>query len=489
MSASISIPGYPGTNRVPGVDFVVAPQGLIGAQQQRALIVAPMLTGSATPNIPQISAGLADAQAKYGAASIAAQMVADYLAQDSFGELWVLPIAQPTGSAATGSLTVTGTATAAGNLAVYIAGQFVPVAVNTGDTATIIAGNIAAAINQIVGFPVTAVATADAVALTAVDKTVAGADIDIRLNYGGTVAGQSTPAGVTVAITAFTGGVTNPTLTAALGNLGTTTFDCIISAFSDSVSRAAVLSVLQDQSGRWSWEEELYGHAFYAVRGNLAALVTLGGSVNDQHETIMGVYDTPWPMYRVAADYAAAAFVSMRSDPALPVQTLLLNMPAPPIASRFSKSAMDSLLYDGISTYVVNDQGQVSIGRLITTYQVNPAGADDISYLDLETMFTLMYLLRDMRAFLQTLYARKKLVADGSLIAAGSNAVTSQLILQSAIARYQTYCTQGLAQNYATFAATALAQNAGGGLVKLSLPFDLANQLRIIAALALFTKS
>jgi phage tail sheath gpL-like len=490
MSASISIPGYPDSNRVPGVYFRAQPQGQVGQQNQRALIIAPMLsTGTATANVPQISAGYADAQAKYGAASVAAQMVQDYQNQDSFGELWVLPIAQPTGSAGTGSIAISGTASASGTLSLYIAGQLVSVAVNSGDAAATIATNVAAAVNALVGFPVTAAAATGTVTFTAVDKTVAGADIDIRLNYGGTAAGQATPPGITATITAFSGGVTNPALTTALGNLGNKTFDWIISAFNDTTSTAAISNVLQDQTGRWSWEQELFGHAFYAFRGNLSALVTEGQSYNDQHATIMGVYDTPWPMYRVVADYAAASAVSLRSDPALPLQTLALNMPAPPVQSRFDISEQNSLLYDGISTISVNDFGQVTIGRLITTYQTNAAGAADISYLDVETLFTLMYLIRDMRAFLQTTYARKKLVADGSIIAAGSNVVTSQLILQSAIARYQTYCTQGLAQNYATFAKTALAQNAGGGEVKLSLPFDLANQLRVIAAIALFTKS
>jgi phage tail sheath gpL-like len=490
MSASIEIPGYPDSNRVPGFYFTPQPQGGASQQNQRALIIAPMLsTGTATPDVPQISAGPSDAQAKYGAASIAAQMVQDYFNQDSFGELWVLPIAEPSGSASTGSIAFTGPATAAGTLSLYIAGQLVPVAVSSGDTATVIGTNVAAAINALVNFPVTAVAATGTVTLTAVDKTVAGSDIDVRLNYGGTVAGQTTPAGVGTTITAFSGGVANPTLTTALGNLGTKTFDWIISAFSDPTSRASILSVLQDQTGRWSWQQQIYGHAFYAVRGNLSTLVTLGGTVNDQHEAILGVYDTPWPMYRVVADLAGASAVSLRADPALPLQTLALNMPAPPNSSRFDISAMNSLLYDGISTISVNDFGQVTIGRLITTYQVDAAGVPDDSYLDVETMFTLMFLMRDMRTFLANTYGRKKLVANGTLIPAGSNMVTAQLILQSAIARYQTYCTNGLAQNYATFAATAQAQNAGNGLVKLMLPWDLANQLRVVSTLAFFTKS
>jgi phage tail sheath gpL-like len=490
VSASISISGYPDTNRVPGDYFVVAPQGSTGAQQQRALIIACMsATATALPNVPSISAGLADAQAKYGIGSVAAQMVGDYLAQDSFGELWVLPITLPTGSAGLGTVTFAGTATATGTVSLYVAGQLVSVPVTLAETAAAVATAVAAAISALAGFPVTAAAAAGVVTLTAVDTTIAGADIDLRLNYGGTVAGQVTPAGLTITIVAFTGGVTNPSLATALANLGDKTFDFIISQFTDPTSRASILLLLNDQVGRWSWSEELFGHAFYAIRGTLGTLVTYGGTVNDQHESILGVYDTPWPMYRVTVDYAAACAVSLRADPAQPVQTLPLNMPAPPIQSRFTIGELNTLLYVGISTIAVNDFNQVSIGRIITTYQVNPAGAADASYLNLETMFQLMYVIRDLRAFLQANYARKKLVADGSRIAAGSNATTSQLILASVLGRYQTYCTLAICQNYAAFAAGAIAQNAGNGEVKLLLPFDLASQLRVIASLVLFTQS
>jgi phage tail sheath gpL-like len=490
MSASISIPGYPDTNRVPGDYFVVQPQGQTGQQQQRALIIACMAaSATALPNIPVISAGVADAQAKYGAASVAAQMVADYQNQDSFGELWVLPITLPTGSAATGSIAFTGPATANGNLYLYIAGQLVTVPITSTETATAIGTAVAAAINALVGFPVTASAATGTVTLTAVDTTISGGDIDIRFNYGGTAAGQSTPAGVAFTITAFSGGVASPSLTTALANLGNKTFDFITCEFNDSVSRGSVLALLNDQTGRWSWSEELFGHAFYAYRGTLAALVTEGATVNDQHESILGVYDTPWPMYRCAADVTGACAVSLRANPAQPLQTLPLNMPAPPIKSQFTIGELNSLLYAGISTISVNDFGQVSIGRMITTYQLNAAGAPDASYLDVETMFQLMYVIRDLRSFLQATYARKQLVADGSIIAAGSNATTAQLILASVLGRYQTYCTLAICQNYANFVAGAVAQNAGFGEVKLSLPFDLANQLRVIASLVLFTKS
>jgi phage tail sheath gpL-like len=490
MSASISIAGYPDTNRVPGDYFVIAPNGGIAQQQQRALIIACMIAGTGVVNIPQISGGVSDAQAKYGINSVAAQMVADFYAQDPDGELWVLPIANPTGAAGTGTITFTGPATASGNLYPYFAGQRVPVAVTLGDTATVIATNMAAALNALLAFPVDAAAAAGVLTLTANDKTIAGADIDIRFNYLGSVAGEVTPAGVGFTIVPITGGVVNPVLTTALGNLGTTTFDAILSQFADATSRAAILAVLQDQSGRWSWTSELFGHAFYASRGSLSVLQTLGQTVNDQHESILGIYDTPWPMYRCVADLGGAALAALVADPSLPLQTLSLNMLAPPVQSRFGISSMNSLLYDGISVISVNSFGQVSIGRIITTYQINAAGAPDTTYLNVERMFQIMWVIRDLRAFLQSNYARKKLVIDGSRISAGSNATTAQLIGVSVIARYQYYCIDlEICQDYASFASGLIAQNAGNGLVKLSLPFNFSNQLIVIASLALVTSS
>jgi phage tail sheath gpL-like len=101
-----------------------------------------------------------------------------------------------------------------------------------------------------------------------------------------------------------------------------------------------------------------------------------------------------------------------------------------------------------------------------------------------------MWVVRDLRAFLQSNYARKKLVADGSRISAGSNATTAQLIGAAVIARYQYYCSElEICQDYADFAANMISQNAGNGEVKLSLPFNFANQLICVASLVLVTAS
>src|SRR6185312_7113967 len=70
------------------------------------------------------------------------------------------------GVAATGTIVVTGPATATGTLALYLGGVPVPVGVNSGDASTAIATNIAAAINANADLPVTASVTSSTVTIT-----------------------------------------------------------------------------------------------------------------------------------------------------------------------------------------------------------------------------------------------------------------------------------------------------------------------------------
>jgi phage tail sheath gpL-like len=126
---------------------------------------------------------------------------------------------------------------------------------------------------------------------------------------------------------------------------------------------------------------------------------------------------------------------------------------------------------------------------MCTTYQKNAAGATDNSYLDVETMYGLMFVARDLANYLLTRYARKKLVSDQTQILAGSNCVNSAMIKASTISEYRALEIAGYVQNSTTFAQTIIVENAGNGLVKILAPVDLVNQLRQIAILLQFRKS
>jgi phage tail sheath gpL-like len=478
--------------RLPGAFFELDNSQANTAQaNQRALIIGQITSaGIATPNVPIICGGTGDAKNQGGANSMLANMVAAYRLNDSFGEVWMLPLADAGGAtAATGSIAFTSPPTAAGTLSLYIAGNVVSVPVTASQTTSSIATAVAAAIAAIPQMPVTAVASTNTVNLTAVNKGLCGNEIDIRFNYYGTANGEVLPAGVAYTITAMSGGATNPTLTTALGNLGNMTFDFIACPYTDATSLNAVQQLLNDQTGRWSWTQQLYGHAFYAYAATFANQTTLGLSRNNQHETILGFYGSPTPSWLWASALCGQAAVSVRADPGVPLQYLpLQGVLAPPVSSQFLPSQRETLLYDGISTFTVEQDGTVQTENVITTYQTNAQGVADNSYLEVETMFQLMLEIRTLQAMLTSKYARAKLADNGSKPAAGSNLVTPNTIRADIVALYQERTDAGFTQNSAAFEAALVVQKnqVNPNRVDILWPGTPVNQMRTFATLVQF---
>jgi len=500
-SNTISIPTYPSNNRVPGVFAVVdASKANTATINQRTLLLGQMLSaGAATAGTVVPVAGVGDAQTAFGAGSQLAIAVERYRNLDFFGELWALPMADAGGAAAsTATITITGPATATGVVPLYVDGVRIPVSVNSADTATVIAGNMVTAINNYAtpgGNPlsVTAANTAGVVTLTARNKGSIGNQSTINLSFMGTSAGEGQPgttnvAGVAATITAFINGTTDPVVATALANVPVKAFDFIYCPYNDATSLNAVQAFLGDTAGRWNWSIELFGHCFTAKNGTFSTRTTFGTSRNNQHESAIGANGSPSPDWHWAIDFCAASAVSLRADPAIPVGGLAggvaLNVVAPPLASRDSFTNRNTLLFDGMTTYIVDQAGVVHVDRAITTYQSNAAGTPDNSYLSLNVPFQLMAYIRAWRTMIQSNFNQVKLVPDGNRIPPGSRMVTSQTILAATTAQYRAMATNGIpgvpagiVTNPSQFEATAQAQNAGGGLVKMLLPVILANQL------------
>lgn len=461
---------------------------------QRALIVgqatAAAIAAGTVPNVPIISQGVSDAAVVGGPGSMLHLMTQAYRNNDTFGEVWYLPLADDPGAvAAVGTVTIATAPSANGMLYLYIGGVRIAQPVLTTQTIAQIATALAATITGTPNLPVTASAAANAVTLTAINKGPAGNDIDLRLNFQGTRGGEAMPAGLAVTLTAMASGATAPTLTTALGNLASLPFDFIICPYTDATSLDAFKALLSDTTGRWSWTTQIYGHFFAAYRGTLGAQTTFGVTRNDQHGSIMGFNDSPTPNWLWASALAGASAVSLRADPATPLQTVAIQgVLAPPLQSRFLLTDRNTMLYDGMSTFFVGDDGTVYIENLITTYQKNASGAPDNSYLEIETMFTLAYVLRALKTVVTSKYARVKLAANGTRFAAGSNVVTPNVIRADLIAQYRQLESQGLVQNGEAFKAALVVQQnpTNPNRVDVLYPSTLINQLRVFALLAQF---
>jgi phage tail sheath gpL-like len=453
---------------------------------------------------PKLITSKAQCDALCGVGSLMSNMVDAYRQNDTFGELRILALPDDSAStAASGTIAFAGQATAQGTLSLYVAGVLISTVITTTMTAAQIATAVAAAINLVSDLPVTATASSATVTVTARNKGAAGNDIDLRLNYRGVLGGEATPSGLTVTFSNLTGansgaatlsgGATNPStaLTTALNTLPDDNYDFIGQPYSDTTSLDAFKTFLNDVSGRWAWSRQLYGHAVTALRNTVANLQTAGLARNDQHHSIMGCYDSPTTPARWAASLAGAVARSTRATTGIgrPLQTVpLIGVLAPPRAARFILTDRNTLLWSGISTFMVGQDGTVAIENLITTYQSNSFGQPDDSYLEIETMYLLSYILRFLKTRVTTKFPRMKLASDGTRVPANSGIVTPSDIKADQIAAFFDLEALGVVQDDSDFIDEIVVERdlTNPNRVNVLWPGTLINQLRIFALLAQF---
>ncbi|MBU1040050.1 MAG: phage tail sheath subtilisin-like domain-containing protein [Proteobacteria bacterium] len=420
----------------------------------------------------------------FGAGSMLAQALATYKLNDEMTEVWAIAVDDlSAGVKATGTLTVTGAATESGTLCLYIGGRRIRVAVTSGDQPTAIATAIAAAVNAETDSPCTATSNAGVVTLSAQHKGEAGNGIDLRLNYYG----ESTPAGVAVAIVAMSSGTGNPDADEVIAAMADVQYHIICWPWTDAASLTAIEAELLDRDGPLRMIE---GQAIACATGTHGTLGTLGDSRNSQFLTIMHAHGMPTPTWEVAAWVAATAAYYGNIDPARPFQTLpSRGILAPAQVDRFTMSENNLLLFDGIGTLTVDAGGVVRIQRLITTYKTNAAGAADTAYLDLTTRLTLSYLRYSFRTYILVKYPRHKLADDGNNFGPGQAIMTPKLGRAEAIVWYAEMIKLGLVENMDAFKEALICERNATDRNRLDwlIAPDLVNQLIVCAVKNSFT--
>lgn len=477
-----TIPG-PRALRKPGVyseiDNSRATNGTAGITFTRLILAQMLPSGTAKPLVPVVVTSNGKADQLFGAGSMAAGMVRAALAQDDYTALVVMPISDdPSAADATGSITIGGAPTVAGTLNLRIAGRAVNVGVSTGAALATIAAAVAAAINAAADMPVTAAAANGVVTVTAKNAGLAGNGIDLRVNY---YVGEELPAGLTVTFAQMSGGATNPSIADALAALGDTWYNAIAMPYTDATNLGLLKTELED---RFQWDREIEGFAFAAFDGTQGQLATLGSQHNSPHLAIDMAYAEPMPAYEHAAELMAIAALNYGLDPARPLTSLAYKWCLGPAkADLLTGQERNLLLFDGISTNTVDNDGTLRVERLITTYQTAASGAEDTSYLQPETLFTLSYIRHDWRDTLRLKYPRHKLANDGTRYAAGQAVVTPTVIRAEAVAKFRDWEERGLVEQAENFKAGLVVERNAQDTTRLDvlLPPDLVGPLFIIA--------
>jgi phage tail sheath gpL-like len=457
----------------------------------RSLIIGHGLASvTSGKNELQLATTAAAAKGLVGQGSQLAAMVEAYRNVDSFGELWMINVPEPTaGAVATGTITVTGTAQAAGVLSLYIAAQRVQVAVAANDTAAVVAASVLAAVNAAADLPVIATAgAAGVITLTARWKGLTGNDISLLHSYRGVSGGEDVPKGLTLTIAAMSGGAGSPDLTAAIAAMGDELFDYIGMPWTDSASVDALEREMNDSTGRWSWSRQIYGHIYTAKKGTVSDLVTFGKARNGQHISYLSLEPlAPAVPYCAAAAFTARNAIFIRIDPARPTQTGDLDGQLPaPMGKRFIASERQTLLSSGMATQTVQS-GVMQVERAITNYQRNKYGAADNSYLDSETLHTSAYVIRRLRGIVTSKYGRHKLANDGTRFGPGQAIVTPSVVKGEVMGEYKLMEREGIVENFEVFAQYLIVErDKDSNRMNMLFPPDYVNQLRIFAMLNQF---
>jgi phage tail sheath gpL-like len=434
---TISFNEIPGNIRRPFVyiefDNTRAVRGTVEKQFHNLVIGQRLSSGSVVAEVPTKVTSAAQAAEAFGFGSMLHKMAQKYFLNNTSQDTTFVALDDNgSGAAASGSFAFTGTATENGTIYAYIGGDRYTAAVVSGDTATTVAAALVAAIQAEEDEAVLVSNTSGTVHVTFKHKGLCGNELDLRLNYY--PESEELPAGLSCTVTAMASGTSNPDVADAIAVLGDGQYDVIVMPYTDSSNLATLESELDD---RWGPLTQNDGFAFCAKNATYGALATYGLARNNSHvATLMGykVLTAPWAL---AAAFAAVAAVQLEIDPARPLTGLpLKGVLAPAQTDRLTNAERNLLLFDGISTFLVDAGGNVCIERFITMYRENAQGATDKSYLNGNTVFLLSRLRYDFRNDLLTKFPRHKLGDDGNRFGSGQAIMTPKLGKAFAIGKF-----------------------------------------------------
>lgn len=475
----------PGNIRVPFVRFEVnAGQSPYQSNQRLVLIGQKTTAGTADADIPAVISQNEDGL--FGPGSMLAQMYKTARAQAPFQEIWCIPLADVGGgTAATGSI-VCSAPTSSVSIVVYIGGYRVTFPVNGLMVGHDVATALVAAINNappinsqtmLCSAAIDGTNTAK-VNITALNKGTLGNTIRIETKLYGD---DGDAADNLLTIVQPTGGAGDPPITNAISNMGDDQWDWIVMPYCQD----ALLTQLETWlDARWGPMSQRYGHNVTAFSGSAGVVQAFTSARNSWHTSIMPVNNPPQPTFMWAAAVGGVVAQHLQTPPELsrPLQTLPLVGILPPkaVADQWSVVQRQSFYFAGASGYIVQS-GVVEIDRLVTTYQRNPWGSVDQSFLDINTIAQLMYGIPFIMQYMTETYPRAALVDSNPNNIQGF--VTADDIRTAFIHAYKGLEAIGVFENSDLFAQLLICERnlQDPNRVDTYLPLDHVNQLRVLA--------
>lgn len=394
--------------RVPGTFFVFneanANRGLTPLDKRIALIGIQSSAATATAETVNEIFSAADADALFGAGSELALMAKIAIQatreQGSAAALFGVGIAAPAGVAATFTLTVTGTATEAGEVVFKLAGRVIRAAVANGDANTVVSVAMKDAIDeQQNNLPLTAGEAAGVVTTTHVTTGVNGNDLAVEV--------VSTPAGISVVAAAGVAGTGVADITASLDVLADKDYDFVAIANHAAADVADFTTHLDEMfdAGTKRWR-----HGIMAETGTLGTAQALATAADDFRQIVVSAEGFPNLPSEVAA-YVAST-LGGESDPAKPWNNVELPSLALPAAADVpTNTELQSGISGGLFMLSVNEQqSRAKIVRAVTT-QTTLASVPFFSLLDVTISTSMFFVARQCDIAIRQNFQRAKKTA------------------------------------------------------------------------------
>jgi phage tail sheath gpL-like len=404
-SPNISFDTIPSSIRKPGAyaefNTRLAVRTLPSNKQRLMIIGQRLAAGTVAAGVPTKVFSDAAAATYFGAGSAIHGMIKAAITANPYVEITAVAVDDAAGAtASTGSIGITGGNAQGGSLIIGVAGRYAEVPLTTEAPVQLVI-LLANAINARPDWPVVATYSASTLTITAKSKGSVGSDYAIEM--------VSKSAGFAFAINPMGGGSGEPDIAGLLPSLVSASDEIMVCQLSiASVSQGYVKPYLDARSNSI---EQRSCVAVYGSRASLSTATSLGLTLNHGRSTLAALPGSATPGYEIAAAYASV--IAFEEDPARPLNTLVLNGVTPPnLASRLSRTEQEACLANGVTPLIVGPGDTVQIVRAVTTYTTNPAGAADISLLDLTTIRTLDFCRKAWRDRIVLRFPREKKTAE-----------------------------------------------------------------------------
>lgn len=372
------------------------------ANRQRVVLIAQRLADSTDNGKLHFVRDEAEVAARCGRGSQAHLMVRAAMKANPYADLSLITLADNSaGAAAAATLTLAGTASAAGYLSLTVAGGHpVQIAVARSTTAQQAAKALADAVNLQADLPVRAAASAAVVTLTAKNKGEAGNHIK--------VSAQVFADGMTVQTAQMSGGTLNADITPALTAIAADGHDIIALAAADDANLLKLRDHLDMLAGPM---EKRWAIGIYGQTGTLSQATTQAKRLNNGMMYAVWYRGSLSQPLELAA--AAATVTAGEEDPARPLNDLpLKGIAVCPPEQKTLRTEQESALYNGVMPLqTAPDNTGVQIVRAVSTYTVTANGAPDESLLDMTTVRTLIYVSKALANYVRLKHPRDKMTA------------------------------------------------------------------------------